>query len=246
MTGESARAAAPDHPARAIAVRALPVLALLAVTGGLYASVAGDVSLDNLQRHEQALRAYVAAHPVLFVAGFILLYAISTGSFVPLGLVLMLAGGLLLGPWPGAAASVAGTTGGALLTYLVARFAMGGVLARLAADGKLVRLVEGFGANGFAYMLTLRLIPLSPFGLVNVAAGVARVPLRDYVAATVLGSIPICLIYTHLGAGLGAVFASGRKADLSIMAEPRVFVPLLCLTALSLAAAVVGRRSARS
>jgi len=246
MTGESARGASPSsHPARAILVRALPLLALAALAIGLYGGGAGDVSLSNLQAHEQALRDFVAEHPVQFVTAYVALYALATGSFVPLGMVLMLAGGFLLGPWIGAAAAVAGATGGALLTYYAARFAAGGPLGRRARNGKLKKLAEGFGANAFAYILTLRLIPLSPFGLVNVAAGIARAPIRAYLAATVLGSIPICLIYSHLGAGLGDVFASGRQADLSIMSEPRVLIPLLCLAGLSLAAAVLGRRARR-
>ena len=246
MTGESAKGApASSHPARTILVRALPLLALAALAVGLYRGGVDDVSLSNLQAHEQALRGFVAEHPVQFVVGYVLLYALATGSFVPLGLVLMLAGGFLLGPWVGAAAAVAGATGGALITYLAARFAAGGPLGRRARDGRLSKLADGFGENAFAYILTLRLIPLSPFGLVNLAAGVARAPIRAYLAATVLGSIPICLIYSHLGAGLGAVFAAGRQPDLSIMTEPRVLIPLLCLAGLSLAAAVLGRRASR-
>ncbi len=244
MTGENARpAASKSRPtARAVLVRAAPVLALAGVAGGLYGGVAGDVSLANLQQHELALRAYVADHPATFVAGYVLLYVLATASFVPLGLVLMLAGGFLLGPWTGAAAATAGATGGALLTYLAARFTVGGVIGRPAGEGRFAKLVQGFGANAFSYILTLRLIPFSPFGLVNVAAGVAHAPLPAYVAATVLGSIPICLIYAHLGAGLGEVFAAGRKPDLWIMAEPKVFVPLICLAILSLVTAIVGRR----
>lgn len=243
MTGESARGASPpSHPARAILVRVLPLLALVVLAAALYGGGAGEVSLSNLQAHEQVLRGFVAEHPLQFVVGYVALYALATGSFVPLGMVLMLVGGFLLGPWIGAAAAVVGATGGALLTYFAARFAGGGLLAR---EGRIARLAEGFGANAFAYVLTLRLIPLSPFGLVNVAAGLARAPIRAYAAATVLGSIPICLIYSHLGAGLGEVFASGRQPDLSVLTQPRVAIPLLCLASLSIAAAVFGRRAGR-
>lgn len=246
MTGGSARGASPpSQTVRTILVRAAPALALVAVAAMLYGGVAGDISLANLKQHEQDLRAYVVAHPALFVAGYVLLYAVATGSFVPLGMVLMLAAGLLLGPWLGGAAAVAGNTGGALITYFAARFAARGLHERLALDGRFARLAEGFGANAFTYMLTLRLIPLSPFGVVNVAAGVARVPVRAYAAATVLGSIPIALIYTHLGAGLGEAFASGREADLSILRDPRVLIPFLCLAGLSLAAAIIGRKASR-
>lgn len=243
MSGAEARGEAIfRNPALAALARAAPILALLAAAVGLYASgVADNVSLGNLREHEQALRAAVAGHPILFVSGFILLYAVGTAAFVPIGMILMLSGGLLLGPWIGAAASVAGATGGAVLCYAAARFAAGGALGRRMTRGRIGRIVEGFGANAFGYILTLRLLPLSPFGLVNVAAGVARTPFAAYVAATVLGSIPICLIYSHLGAGLGEIFLSGRKADLSIMTEPKVFLPLTGLALMALAAALYNR-----
>jgi uncharacterized membrane protein YdjX (TVP38/TMEM64 family) len=243
MTGGIAsRQTIPWRPALATLVRVAPVFALVAVAAALYGSgAAGEVSLGNLQQHEQALRDAIAEHPALFVIAFVGLYALGTAAFVPVGMVLMLAGGLLLGPWFGAALSVLGATGGASLSYAAARFAAGGALRRRMEGGRLGAIAAGFGANAFAYVLTLRLIPLSPFGLVNVAAGLARAPFGAYLAATVLGSIPICLIYSHLGAGLGEALLAGRSADLSVMSEPRVWIPLTCLALISLAPAVFGR-----
>lgn len=244
MADENARAAEVSKPSvRSLVARALPVLLLAAVAATLYGVGAnGTLTVANLQAHEQALRAFVADQPIVFLGGFILVYAVATASFVPVGMILMLAGGFLLGPWVGAAAAILGNTGAAVLGYFAARFAAGDLIRARAGDGRLGKLIAGFGKNAFAYMLTLRLIPLSPFGLVNVAAGVAHAPFRAYLAATVVGSIPICLIYTNLGAGLGEVFRSGREPDLSVMTDPQVFVPLTCLALMSLATAVVGRR----
>lgn len=244
MADESARAAeVPKPAARSLAARALPVLLLVVVAATLYAIGAnGTLTVASLQAHEQALRTFVAEQPVLFLAGFVVVYAVATASFVPVGMILMLAGGFLLGPWVGAAAAILGNTGAAIVGYFAARFAVGDLVHAKAGEGKLGKLIAGFGQNAFAYMLTLRLIPLSPFGLVNVAAGIAHAPFRAYLAATVVGSIPICLIYTNLGAGLGEVFRSGREPDLSVMTDPQVFVPLACLALMSLVTAIVGRR----
>jgi uncharacterized membrane protein YdjX (TVP38/TMEM64 family) len=248
MADESARAAQVSRPtARALAARAVPVLVLAVVAAALYGGGAsGALTLANLQAHEEALRAFVAHQPLLFLAGFVTLYAVATASFVPMGMILMLTGGFLLGPWIGAAAAVLGTAGGAAIGYLAARVTAGELLASRMGDGKLGKLIAGFGDNAFAYMLTLRLIPLSPFGLVNVAAGAAHAPFRAYLAATVVGSIPICLIYANLGAGLGEAFQSGRQPDLSVMTDPQVAVPLACLALISLASVFIGRRRQRT
>lgn len=248
MADENARADKTSKPSvRSLAVRALPALVLLAIAVALYrGGASGALTLSNLQTHEQALRGVAAEHPVLFLAGFVSLYAVATASFAPVGMILMLTGGFLLGPWLGALASMLGNTGGAVLGYFAGRFTAGGLVRDRAGDGPLGKLIAGFGRNAFAYMLTLRLIPLSPFGLVNVAAGAAQAPFRAFLAATVVGSIPICLIYTNLGDGLGDVFRSGREPNLSVMTEPRVFIPLTCLALLALATAVVGRRKRRA
>lgn len=218
------------------------LLVLLAVVLGRQLD---DLRIEDLRLHEAELRQSIAERPVLVVGGFVALYAGATAAFLPVGIVLMLGAGFLLGPWLGAAACVAGNTGGALIAYLAARYS-GRSLHRRAQAGRLGPFIDGFGRNAFAYMLALRLLPFSPFGLVNLAAGVARAPIRPFLAATVVGAIPTCLIYTHLGAGLGTVFRAGRAPDVSIMTEPRIFVPLLCLAALSLGGALISRRRHRS
>lgn len=218
-----------------IVARWIPALLLVGATVALYASgLATDISLDNVQANEIRLRAEVAAAPIAALVVFIALYAIATGAFVPVGLVLMLAGGFLFGPLIGTLATVVGSTLGAIMTYLAARFAAGDRVRQILTHGRLCRLVEGFEKAPFRYLLTLRLVPLSPFGLVNVAAGCARIPFREYVAATAIGAAPHSLIYSYLGAGLGQAFLGRRSADVSLLLRPEVAWPLLALALLAL------------
>ena len=108
---------------------------------------------------------------------------------------------------------------------------------------RLRSLVEGFDQAPFRYLLTLRLLPLSPFGLVNVAAGCARAPFPAYVAATAIGAIPYSLIYSYLGAGLGHAFLGPRQPDASVLLRPEVGWPLVALGALCLVSARRKRRA---
>lgn len=243
MTRESAREAQPLwRAALAVFARAAPVLLLIGVAVAAYASgITHDLEPGALHAHEQALRLQIADHPVLFVAGFMAVYALLTAAFVPVGIPLMLAAGFLLGPWLGGVISITASTIAAFLAYFAARFAVGDLLKRRMGEGKLAAIIRGFDANAFSYMLTLRLIPLSPFGLVNIAAGVARAPLVPYLAATVIGDVPTSFIYTHLGAGLGEVFLRGGKPDLAVMTRPDVVIPLIFLALISLATVAYGR-----
>jgi uncharacterized membrane protein YdjX (TVP38/TMEM64 family) len=66
-------------------------------------------------------------------------------------------------------------------------------------------LLEGFEGDGFRYLLFLRLMPLFPFWLVNLAPALTRMTTRSYVAATLVGMIPGCFAYVYLGQTLGDI-----------------------------------------
>ena len=243
MTRQTTEVEAKNRQALRALARWAPAVLLVAVTAWLYASgLATNISLDNLQAHEIRLRGEVAAAPLLALAVFTALYAVATAAFVPVGLVMMLAGGFLFGPLVGALATIIGSTAGAIMAYLAARFAAGDHIRNRLAAGRLRGLVEGFERAPFVYLLTLRLVPLSPFGLVNVAAGCARAPFRAYVAATLLGAVPHSLIYSYLGAGLGEAFLTGRTPTAAILLTPNIAWPLAALAVVSLLAAGVSRR----
>ncbi|MES2897877.1 MAG: VTT domain-containing protein [Pseudomonadota bacterium] len=227
--------------------RAAPAALLVAAAVALYGSgLATDISVGNLQANEITLRAEILAAPLAALVAFTGLYAIATAAFVPVGLVLMLAGGFLFGPLVGTGATIVGSTLGAVMAYLAARFAAGETMRARLAKGRMGKIMAGFEQSPFSYLLTLRLLPLSPFGLVNVAAGLARAPVRKYVAATAVGAVPHSLIYSYLGAGLGKAVMTGRAAELTVLARPEVALPLLALAAISLISGGLGARRRRA
>lgn len=226
-----------------IVARWIPAVLLIGAAVALYASgLAASMSFDNIQANEIRLRGEVAAAPITALVVFIGLYAVATGAFVPVGLVLMLAGGFLFGPLVGTLATIIGSTLGAIMTYLAARFAAGDRVRRFLTSGRFRKLVVGFERAPFRYLLTLRLVPLSPFGLVNLAAGCARTPFRAYVAATAVGAVPYSLIYSYLGAGLGQAFLVSRTPDAGVLLRPQVALPLAALALLSLLTGRLKRR----
>ena len=116
-----------------------------------------------------------------------------------------------------------------------------GETLREKAGPKLRKLEDGFGKNAFSYMLVLRLVPVFPFFLVNLAPAFLGVPLRTYVVATFLGIIPGTFVFASLGNGLGAVFDAGRDPDLGLIFEPEILGPILALALLALLPVVYRR-----
>ncbi|NOG72401.1 TVP38/TMEM64 family protein [Roseicella sp. DB1501] len=236
---------APSGPRPGPAWRRLwPLALLLAGLGLAYAlGLHRVLNLDALAAHRAALAGFATARPALALLLYLGLYILVVGASLPGATVLTLAGGLLFGPWLGAAAAVLGATLGACLVFLAARHALAGALLRRAGP-RLARVAEGLRRDGFWVLLSLRLLPVLPFWLVNLAPALAGMPLAPYAGATLLGIIPATAVFAGIGAGLGQVLEAGGRPDLSVILSPGILLPLLGLAALSLLGAWWRRRRA--
>jgi uncharacterized membrane protein YdjX (TVP38/TMEM64 family) len=115
--------------------------------------------------------------------------------------VLSMAGGLAFGTWFGMLYTLIGAVTGAVLSFLVAR-KIGGGFFRGKEDPRLEKIERAMERRGFMMVLLLRIAPFVPFDLVSYAAGVARVPLRAFLPATIIGTLPGTFAYNFLGASL--------------------------------------------
>jgi uncharacterized membrane protein YdjX (TVP38/TMEM64 family) len=224
----------PSPPPRPTITRLWPLLALAGLVALAWASGATRLlSFEALGAHRAALDAWVAARPALAAGAYVALYTVVVALSLPGGVVMTLAGGLLFGAWAGTALTVVGATLGACLLFLAARSALAPLVAGRAA-GLLDRIRPGLERDGFFYLLTIRLIPVVPFWLANLAPALVGMPFGAYAAATAIGIIPGTAVFSGIGAGLGEVLAAGGRPDLGVILSPPILLPLLGLAALSL------------
>ena len=224
--------------------RFAPLLILLVAIVGVFASGATQyLNLEALQANEAALRTFVSQQLPMALVTFIIVYALATAVSLPGAIVLTLAGGYLFGTWIGGAATVIGATTGAILVFYAVKTSLGQALRDKAeaSGGRLKSVIDGVQAGAFGYILTLRLIPLAPFWLVNVAAALAHAPLRAYALATFIGIMPATFIYSGIGAGIGELLARGEAPDLGVIFSPVVLGPLVALGVLTRATTVFQR-----
>jgi uncharacterized membrane protein YdjX (TVP38/TMEM64 family) len=229
--------------------RFLPLVVLITAIVAVFASGVGRyLNLEALQTHEATLRGFVDDNLVLALLAFIAVYALATAVSFPGAVILTLAGGYLFGTWIGGTATVIGATVGSIMVFYVVQTSLGAALrAKAEADGgTLKKVIDGVRDGAFGYILTLRLIPVAPFWLVNVAAALANAPLRAYALATFFGIMPATFIYSGVGAGIGAVIESGETPNLGVIFEPGVLLPLIALGLLSLATTLYQRRRGRA
>jgi uncharacterized membrane protein YdjX (TVP38/TMEM64 family) len=193
------------------------VLALVAAaTASFFIFDLGQyVTLESLKANKGRLDDLHSRHAVLFVVAYIALYIIQTALSLPGATILTLAAGAIFGSIWGTVYVNIGATVGATLAFLVARF-----LLRDWVVGKLGHradaLDKGLRESGLSYLLFLRLVPLFPFWLINLASGITGLPLRTYVVGTMIGIMPGSFVFANAGASLATI------DSLSGIASPRV------------------------
>jgi uncharacterized membrane protein YdjX (TVP38/TMEM64 family) len=210
-----------------------PAFLLLAgLAAALGSGALNHLSLQELRASRYDLHAFVEAHPFQAVGAYFGLYVAVISLSLPAALVMTLTGGFLFGPWLGGLVADLGCSVGAVVVFAACRLAAGDSLERR-ANPRIRAFEEGFRKDSFFYLLTLRLVPVTPSWLVNLAAGLIGLPPRQYVAATVLGFLPSSFIYAGLGSGLDRIFDRGAHLGPQLFLAPRIVVPLIGLAALS-------------
>ncbi len=176
------------------------------------------LSLDTLREQQETLQTFVSENLILAVAIFIGVYALATLFMLPGALWITIAGGFMFGLVGGSLATIAGATLGASLLFFAARTSIGSAL-RDRAGPFMAKMEAGFNENPFSYMFALRLLPVVPFPVANIAPALLGAKYREYLIATAVGIIPGVVAYTWLGSGLGATFAAGEDPNLASIAK---------------------------
>lgn len=203
-----------SKPGKSIWIRLWPVYVIVA---GLIAAWAFGLfdylSIETLQRQNATLQAFVEENLILAVVAYIAIYALATCFMLPGALWITIAGGLLFGLFGGSAATVVGATLGASMLFLAAKTSLGKTL-QARTGGFVKRMEKGFQEDAISYMFALRLLPLVPFPVANIAPALLGAKFRDYVLTTALGIVPGVVAYTWIGASLGATFDQGETNSL--------------------------------
>lgn len=183
---------------------AIAMVIACAIGAFMYFDLGQVLSLNALKDNRDHLLAFTEANYAAAVGIFILTYIAVTGLSLPGAVILTLAGGFLFGTVWGTLFVNLGATTGATLAFLAARYLLRDWVEQ--KFGKWLGPVQqGFTNNAFNYLMTLRLIPLFPFFVVNLVTGLTRMNVGSYVVATAIGIIPGSFVYAYAGRQLGTI-----------------------------------------
>lgn len=191
-------------------------LFVMGIAAFFYFDLGQYVTLESLKGNKDTLRDYTASHYLLTVVLYIVAYALQTALSLPGATIFTISGGFLFGSLLGTVyVNIAATTG-ATLAFLAARYLFRDTVEKKLGK-RLTAFQKGFSENAFSYLLTLRLIPLFPFFLVNLASGLTRIRLATYVAATSIGILPGSFVYSNAGKQLGVIESVQDIASIEVL-----------------------------
>lgn len=165
-------------------------------------------SLAELKNQRDALAAFAEARPALSIGGFVAIYILMAALSLPGAAILTIAGGTIFGLALGTIAVSFASSIGATLAFLAARFLFRNSVRRRFKE-RLERIDEGVEKDGGFYLFSLRLVPIFPFFVINLVAGLTPLKPWTFYWVSQLGMLPGTIAYVNAGTQLGQVSSAG-------------------------------------
>ncbi|MDA7579733.1 TVP38/TMEM64 family protein [Alphaproteobacteria bacterium] len=161
-------------------------------------------SLQNIKRQYQNLLHYYDKNNLLIHIIFIFIYIITTSLSLPFALALTLFAGALFGFWYGLILVSFGSTIGATIAFLIARF-IGYEYVRKNYKNQLSKFHNGFKKEGAFYLFALRMVPLFPFFMINIFTALMPIKTWTFYWVSQVGMLPGTFLYVFAGTQLSEI-----------------------------------------
>jgi uncharacterized membrane protein YdjX (TVP38/TMEM64 family) len=162
------------------------------------------LSLESFKAQQAEIVTAKDANPVLYIAGFFVLYVAVTGLSIPGAAIMSLVAGALFGVVLGTIIVSFASTIGATLAFLSSRY-----LLRDWVQGKfgerLRAIDDGLAKDGAFYLFTLRLIPVFPFFVINLLMGLTRVKTWTFFWVSQLGMLAATIVFVNAGTQISRI-----------------------------------------
>jgi uncharacterized membrane protein YdjX (TVP38/TMEM64 family) len=222
----------------------LLILLIMVIVAIRYSPAGGILTFENLKQHRESLVSFVQNRYGISVLVFITAYILVTAFSIPGAVVLTIAAGFLFGTLAATFYVNIGATIGATLAFLSARYLLGtGVQEKYQAQLK--KFNEELEKNGTNYLLTLRLIPVFPFFLINFLSGLTKIPVRTFIWTTSLGIIPGTAVFAFAGRQIGTINSASEILSANVLAAFAVLA-LFALIPVIVKRIKAGRKGRRS
>lgn len=173
----------------------LAIISLIIVMSFYMADI---VTIDNVKANEANLRDFIEEHYGLSVLLFFVACTLFINSPIPLAAPLKVLGGYFFGFYWGTFYNIGATLLACLVGFGVSRYTFKDLFEKRYYD-RLKTIENEIETNGFYYFLSLRLVMVVPYFLINILAGLSRISFRKYATSTLAGITPASFIYANGG-----------------------------------------------
>ena len=160
------------------------------------------LSLAFFQASRARIDAYYAGHPWQTAAAFFAVYVAVTALSLPGAAIMTLVAGAIFGVAAGTVLVSFASSIGATLAFLVSRFLLRDWVQSRIGE-KLKAINDGVAKEGAFYLFALRLVPLFPFWLINLAMGLTSIRTWTFYWVSQLGMFAGTVVYVYAGTQLG-------------------------------------------
>jgi len=200
----------------------LIILAVALVAAWYIFDLGHFLTLEMLKAQQGRLEAIYHEHALLMITLFMFGYVAVTALSIPGAAVLTVAAGAIFGLLAGTIIVSFASSIGATLAFLASRYLFRDAVERRFGQ-RLKKLQEGMARDGAFYLLSLRLVPVFPFFLVNLAMGLTVVRTWTFYWVSQLGMLLGTIIYVNAGTQLA------HLDSLSDVASPGILLSLAAL-----------------
>jgi uncharacterized membrane protein YdjX (TVP38/TMEM64 family) len=180
------------------------------------------ITLENAKAQQAELNLYISDNWLAASAIYFILYILTTALSVPGAAIISLLGAALFGFWWGLVLVSFASSIGATLAFLFSRYLLRDWVQKKFGN-KLSAINSGIERDGNLYLLTLRLIPVFPFFLINLLMGLSKMSVSKFYLYSQLGMLPGTMVYLNAGTQLADI------ETLSGLLSPAVLTSLAIL-----------------
>ena len=186
------------------------------------------MSYDFILLNKDLILKYKSENFVLLTIAFFVfsvIWVLLLGFAMPL----LIFGGFVFGKWWGITIVVTSTTIGASLLYFLSGIFFKDIIEeKLAA--KFSNLKSFFIKNDIIYFMSFRFIGGggAPYAVQNILPVLFNMPLKNYIIATFIGSIPSMFVTVSLGEGIKNIINKNEELSItSVLLSPEIYLPLI-------------------
>ena len=156
---------------------------------------------------------------------FCIVWVLLLGFAMPI----LIFSGFVFGKWWGTTIVLLSTTIGATLLYILVGFFFREMIEKKLA-AKFSKLRHFFIKNDILYFMSYRFVggAGTPYSVQNILPILFNMPIKNYVIATFVGSMPSMFVTVALGSGIENIIDKNEKLTiLSVIGSPEIYLPII-------------------